>query len=153
MQSADNKKCSLGYPCLKAQTKPTLGDKLHRDVGGAGVRADKCQTAGSGPDAESGLEQGVDGAARHVFGVPANAGTRQNLDCMTVRAESRHKLSWQLCGIQSFGSISVVHHSSQLSSPGSQVRWSRSVISRPLAHQKSNDLLLSQQKESLLTCT
>ncbi len=58
---------------MKKEDKPTVGHKLHHDVGAAGVRPDKRQTAGSGPDAESWLNQRVHSVARQISGVPAGA--------------------------------------------------------------------------------
>lgn len=66
---------------LSNKTKPTTGHELHHDVSAAGVRPDKRQAAGSGPHAESWLNQRVHNVARQISGVPANAAKAVTIMC------------------------------------------------------------------------
>lgn len=63
----------LSLSRAKQKDKPTIGHKLHHDVRAAGVRPDKRQTACSGPNAESWLNERVHNVERQISGVPANA--------------------------------------------------------------------------------
>lgn len=65
----------LSLSCVKPKDKPTIGHKLHHDVSTACVGPDKRQTACSGPNIESWLNQRVHSGARQISGVPANAAT------------------------------------------------------------------------------
>lgn len=67
----------------ETKDKPTISHEFHHYVSVAGLWSNKSQTADSGPNVESWLNQRVHSVTRQISGVPANA----------AKARSTHRVA------------------------------------------------------------